>query len=965
MKKFIPAFLLLMPALLIGAANDIKITQRKPDDSGFIERTISPQASSVLTFDGSKLMTTTLLSSLGGGTGTVTSVDITAPAAGITVSGGPITTAGSLTLALANDLAALEALSGTSTIYYRSGTSAWTAVTIGSGLDFTAGTLSATGGGSGTVTEFSAGNLSPLFTTSVATETTTPALTFALSNAAQNAVFAGPGSGGAGAPTFRALVALDIPDISATYLTTATAATTYTPLTRTISTTAPLAGGGDLSANRTLSIADAAADGTTKGAASFTAADFDATAGVVSIDYTNGQAASGSTKGFLASADWTTFNGKQAAGNYITALTGDVTASGPGSSAATVTAINGTSLGGLATGILKNTTTTGVPSIAAAGDFPTLNQNTTGSAATLTTPRAIYGNNFDGSAALTQVIASTYGGTGNGFTKFSGPATSEKTFTLPNASATILTDNAAVTVAQGGTGAATLTGLLQGNGTSAITGITNSSTVGQVLRTTGAATYAWGALDLADSDAVTGILPVANGGIGVSLTPSNDDVLQRKSGAWTNRTLAQYWTDLMANPTVGGYAYTALPWTITDDKRLLGRDAAISFQAQEISIGTSLDLSSSTLNAIQDIRTSASPTFAGLTLSSPLTAANGGTGISSLGTGVATALGTNVGSAGAFVVNGGALGTPSSGTVTNLTGTASININGTVGATTPSTVAATTLTNSGTASLGVVPGGTGIVSTGDNNTGNGVFRLFGGSTQKGWQIGSNITEADALEFSQATSGGGTTFGSTILKITSTGINATAIGATTPSTGAFTGLSSSGPIYAGGNSISPLSNSLFYAKGDMVNAFNGSYFENTGGAGTSYAAIFNSGGSVGSISFTTTATSFNTSSDRRLKTNIRDFTGSAAIIDAIKPRIYDWKTGEKDTVGFVAQELHKVYPAAVTKGDDGEEITQQWAVDYSKLVPVLVAEIQALRARVAALEAKQSPYGTLGSSPVSQ
>lgn len=109
-------------------------------------------------------------------------------------------------------------------------------------------------------------------------------------------------------------------------------------------------------------------------------------------------------------------------------------------------------LGALATGIVKNATTTGVLSIAVAGDFPTLNQSTTGSAATLTTPRAIYGNNFDGSAALGQIIASTYGGTGNGFAKFSGPATAEKTFTLPNASATILTSNAAVTVAQGGTG---------------------------------------------------------------------------------------------------------------------------------------------------------------------------------------------------------------------------------------------------------------------------------------------------------------------------------------------------------------------------------------------------------------------------------------------------------------------------------------------------------------------------------
>ena len=68
------------------------------------------------------------------------------------------------------------------------------------------------------------------------------------------------------------------------------------------------------------------------------------------------------------------------------------------------------------------------------------------------------------------------------------------------------------------------------------------------------------------------------------------------------------------------------------------------------------------------------------------------TGVSGLGTGVATALGVNVGSAGAFVTFNGALGTPSSGTVTNLTGTASININGTVGATTPTTGNFTTVT---------------------------------------------------------------------------------------------------------------------------------------------------------------------------------------------------------------------------------------------------------------------------------
>jgi hypothetical protein len=58
------------------------------------------------------------------------------------------------------------------------------------------------------------------------------------------------------------------------------------------------------------------------------------------------------------------------------------------------------------------------------------------------------------SATVSGILGSANGGTANGFTKFSGPAAAEKTFTLPNASATILTSNAAVTVAQGGTGLA-------------------------------------------------------------------------------------------------------------------------------------------------------------------------------------------------------------------------------------------------------------------------------------------------------------------------------------------------------------------------------------------------------------------------------------------------------------------------------------------------------------------------------
>lgn len=89
----------------------------------------------------------------------------------------------------------------------------------------------------------------------------------------------------------------------------------------------------------------------------------------------------------------------------------------------------------------------------------------------------------DLTSGVTGILPSTNGGTGNGFFKISGPATTEKTFTLPNNSATILTTNDAVTVAQGGTGLTQTSddGVFVGNSTSAMTSRTlpscsNSST---------------------------------------------------------------------------------------------------------------------------------------------------------------------------------------------------------------------------------------------------------------------------------------------------------------------------------------------------------------------------------------------------------------------------------------------------------------------------------------------------------
>src|SRR5262245_25963114 len=79
---------------------------------------------------------------------TFTGRALTGPAAGITVTNGN-GVAGNPTLALANDLAALEALGGVNTIYYRSGTDTWSAVTIGANLTFTGGVLAAAGAGGG------------------------------------------------------------------------------------------------------------------------------------------------------------------------------------------------------------------------------------------------------------------------------------------------------------------------------------------------------------------------------------------------------------------------------------------------------------------------------------------------------------------------------------------------------------------------------------------------------------------------------------------------------------------------------------------------------------------------------------------------------------------------------------------------------------------------------------------------
>lgn len=92
------------------------------------------------------------------------------------------------------------------------------------------------------------------------------------------------------------------------------------------------------------------------------------------------------------------------------------------------------------------------------------------------------------------------------------------------------------------------------------------------------------------------------------LTPADDDILQRKSGAWVNRSPSQFWADILAAVST---AYTTLPFSMATN-RLLGRTTAGTGKAEEITPGSSLSFAAGALNTIQDIRTSATPQFARL-----------------------------------------------------------------------------------------------------------------------------------------------------------------------------------------------------------------------------------------------------------------------------------------------------------------------------------------------------------------
>ena len=148
-------------------------------------------------------------------------------------------------------------------------------------------------------------------------------------------------------------------------------------------------------------------------------------------------------------------------------------------------------------------------------------------------------------------------------------------------------------------------------------------------------------------------------------------------------------------------------------------------------------------------------------------------------------------------------------------------------------------------------------------------------------------------------------------------------------------------------LSAYSNGMAFYRGGTYGTNAMSFYSKQIGESSNYP--------VGSITIGTTSTSYNTSSDYRLKENITDTIGCIEKIKLLKPRTFNFISEPDESVnGFIAHELEAVEPNAVTGEKDGvnpqnEPIYQ--VIDSSKLIPLLTGALQEAIKRIELLESK--------------
>jgi hypothetical protein len=155
---------------------------------------------------------------------------------------------------------------------------------------------------------------------------------------------------------------------------------------------------------------------------------------------------------------------------------------------------------------------------------------------------------------------------------------------------------------------------------------------------------------------------------------------------------------------------------------------------------------------------------------------------------------------------------------------------------------------------------------------------------------------------------------------------------------------SNPIGSSSNTSSGVTLTTSYnwfAQNDAI------YVQRPNNTNGDYINFYKGSTQTGGIAVSGTTTSYNTSSDYRLKQDFKNFNG-LNLISAINTYDYEWKLDKTRAYGVMAHELQEVIPYAVYGEKDGEKMQ---AVDYSKIVPVLVKAIQELKAEIEELKNK--------------